>query len=59
MSEQAENEVYRLKTYGFHGEEVPCTPFGLDKFPTGQVVWKNLKVRMDSLIKTLEFVSRW
>ena len=31
--------------WSFHGEEVPYTPFGLDKFPTGQVVWKSLKAR--------------
>ena len=29
--------------WSFHGEEVPYTPFGLDHFPMGQVVWKSLK----------------
>lgn len=32
-------------TWSFHGEEVPYTSFGLDKFPTGQVVRKSLKAR--------------
>lgn len=31
--------------WSFHGEEVPYTSFGLDKFPTGQVVRKSLKAR--------------
>lgn len=29
----------------FHGKEIPYTPFGLDRFPAGQVVWKSLKAR--------------
>lgn len=32
-------------TWTFHGKEIPYTPFGLDEFPTGQVVWKSIKAR--------------
>lgn len=32
-------------TWSFHGEEVPYTTFGLEKFPLGQVLWKSVKAR--------------
>lgn len=32
-------------TWSFHGEEVPYTPFGRDKFPLGQVVRKSVAAR--------------
>lgn len=32
-------------TWTFHGEEIPYSSFGLDKFPLGQVLRKSLKAR--------------
>lgn len=32
-------------TWSFHGEEVPYTPFGRDKFPLGQVVRRSIAAR--------------
>lgn len=32
-------------TWTFHGQEVPYTLFGLDKFPLGKVVWRSIKAR--------------
>jgi len=32
-------------TWSFHGEEVPYSSFGLEKFPLGQVLRKSLKAR--------------
>ncbi len=35
-------------SWSFHGEEVPHTPFGLKRFPLGQVLRKSLKAREES-----------
>ncbi len=45
FSEEKGITIMPGSAWTFHGEEVPYTPFGLDKFPTGQVVWKSLKAR--------------
>ena len=45
FSEETGITIMPGSAWTFHGEEVPYTPFGLDKFPTGQVVWKSLKAR--------------
>ena len=45
FSEETGIPIMPGSAWTFHGEEVPYTPFGLDKFPTGQVVWKSLKAR--------------
>ena len=39
------NETFRMKTDGFHGQEVPYTPFGYEKLPYGSILWKSLKAR--------------
>ena len=45
FSEERGITVMPGSAWSLHGEEVPYTPFGLDKFPMGQVVWKSLKAR--------------
>ncbi len=40
-----QNMQFRMKTDGFHGEEVPYSSFELKKFPLGHVLWKSLKAR--------------
>lgn len=32
-------------TWSFHGEEVPYSPFHLERFPLGHVLWNSLKAR--------------
>lgn len=32
-------------TWTFHGGEVPYTPFGLESFPLGRVLWKSIRAR--------------
>lgn len=32
-------------SWSFHGEELPYSSFGLERFPLGHVVWKSLKAR--------------
>ncbi len=32
-------------TWTFHGEEIPYTPFGLEKFPLGHVLWNSVRMR--------------
>ena len=36
-------------TWSFHGEEVPYTPFGLEKFPLGRVLRGSLRAREPSM----------
>lgn len=45
FSEERGITIMTGSAWSFHGEEVPYTPFGLEKFPTAQVVWKSLKAR--------------
>lgn len=37
--------IMQGSTWTFHGEEVPYSSFGMDKFPLGQVLGKSLKAR--------------
>lgn len=32
-------------SWSFHGEEVPYTAYGLEKFPLGRVLWKSIRAR--------------
>ena len=32
-------------SWSFHGKEVPYTPFKMEKFPMGHVLWKSLQIR--------------
>lgn len=32
-------------SWQFHGQEVPYTPYGLDQFPLGHVLWKSIRAR--------------
>lgn len=38
-----QNMQFRMKTDGFHGEEVPYSSFELKEFPLGHVLWNSLK----------------
>ena len=35
-------------TWMFHGEEIPYTSFGLDRFPLGRVLQESIRVRGDN-----------
>lgn len=37
--------IMQGSTWTFHGAEIPYTPFGLNRFPLGQVVGKSIKAR--------------
>ena len=59
---KAENISYRVKPDGFYGElfvpmELPSAKFF--KGDRGKNKENGRKARMDSLVKTLEFVSKW
>lgn len=32
-------------SWSFHGEEVPYTPYGVEKFPFGQILRKSIRMR--------------
>lgn len=32
-------------SWSFHGEEVPYTPYGVEKFPLGQILRKSIRMR--------------
>ena len=32
-------------SWSFHGEEVPYTSYGMEKFPLGHILWKSIQIR--------------
>lgn len=32
-------------SWSFHGEEIPYTSYGLEKFPLGHILWKSIQIR--------------
>lgn len=32
-------------SWSFHGEEIPYTSYGMEKFPLGSILWKSIKLR--------------
>lgn len=32
-------------SWSFHGEEVPYSSYGMEKFPLGQILWKSIKIK--------------
>lgn len=32
-------------SWSFHGEEIPYTSYGLEKFPIGHILWKSIQIR--------------